>query len=152
MQVSSLFISKCAWYSTYHLRYNFDPYHDESFVGYLSILEPNLRTILYFFKKWAIPGLFFIIFVFSIQLTVNKYSINFANGWIRTADLWYRKQLLYQLSHNHCPTILYLLHISIKCVLPKVELSEKIFPSKLGTKTAKLFRHNWTQYFKQILT
>ena len=24
-----------------------------------------------FFKKWAIPGLFFFIFVFSIQLTVN---------------------------------------------------------------------------------
>ena len=24
-----------------------------------------------FFKKWAIPGLFFLIFVFSKQLTVN---------------------------------------------------------------------------------
>ena len=30
-------------------------------------------------------------------------NINFADDWIRTADLWYRKQLLYQLSHNHCP-------------------------------------------------
>ena len=29
----------------------------------------------FFFKKWAIPGLFFFIFVFSLQLTVNKCSI-----------------------------------------------------------------------------
>ena len=28
-------------------------------------------TISFFFKKWAIPGLFFFIFVFSIQLTVS---------------------------------------------------------------------------------
>ena len=28
-----------------------------------------------FFKEWAIPGLFFFIFVFSLQLTVNKCSI-----------------------------------------------------------------------------
>ena len=55
-----------------------------------------------FFKKWAILGLFFI-FVFTIQFTVNKCSIKFANDWIRTADLWYWKQLLYQLCHNHCP-------------------------------------------------
>ena len=55
------------------------------------------------FQKWAIPGLFFFIFVVSIQLTVNKCSINFADHWIRTADLWYWKQPLYQLSHNHCP-------------------------------------------------
>ena len=34
---------------------------------------------------------FFFILVFSIQLTVNKCSIFFANDWIRTADLWYRK-------------------------------------------------------------
>ena len=41
-------------------------------------------------------------FRLSIQLTANKCSINFANDWIRTADLQYRKWLLYQLSHNHC--------------------------------------------------
>ena len=33
------------------------------------------------------------------------FNINFADDWIRTADLWYRKQLLFQLSHNHCPDI-----------------------------------------------
>ena len=40
------------------------------------------------FKKWDIPGLFFFIFVFSIQLKVNKI----ADDRIRTADLWHRKQ------------------------------------------------------------
>ena len=30
------------------------------------------------------------------------FKINFANDWIRIADLWYRKQSLYQRSHNHC--------------------------------------------------
>ena len=29
------------------------------------------------------------------------FNINFADDWIRTADLWYWKQPLYQLSHNH---------------------------------------------------
>ena len=31
---------------------------------------------------------------------INK---NFANDWIQSADLWCRKQPLYQLSHNYCP-------------------------------------------------
>ena len=31
------------------------------------------------------------------------FNINFANDWIRTVDLWYQKQPLYQLSHNHFP-------------------------------------------------
>ena len=35
-----------------------------------------------------------------MQLTVYKCSINFADDWIRTADLLYRKQPLYQLSHT----------------------------------------------------
>ena len=34
------------------------------------------------------------------------FNINFADDWIRTADLWCRKQLLYQLSHNHCYLVL----------------------------------------------
>ena len=29
------------------------------------------------------------------------FNMNFADDWIRTADLWYWKQPLYQLSHNH---------------------------------------------------
>ena len=55
------------------------------------------------YKKWAIPGLFLFIFIFSIQLIINKqmFNITFADDWSRTADLWYQKRLLYQLSHNH---------------------------------------------------
>ena len=41
---------------------------------------------------WAIPVLFFLYFrLFNIQLTVNRCSINFANDWNRTVDLWYWK-------------------------------------------------------------
>ena len=62
---------------------------------------------MYFFKKWAIPGLFFFIFrLFNTHLIVNKCSIeinNFSDDRIRTADLWYWKLPLYQLSHNCCP-------------------------------------------------
>ena len=31
------------------------------------------------------------------------FNVNFTNDWIQTADLWYWKRPLYQLSHNHCP-------------------------------------------------
>ena len=38
---------------------------------------------------------------FCLFNTFNRkqmFNINFADDWIRTADLWYWKQLLYQLS------------------------------------------------------
>ena len=41
------------------------------------------------------------LYFLSIQLTVG--NIKFVDDWIRTADLWRRKQPLYQLSHNICP-------------------------------------------------
>ena len=71
---------------------------------------PSDEKIVFFcFFKWAILGLFFLYFrLFNTQLTVNNSSIYkqiFADDWIRTADLWFRKRLLYQLSHNHCPSI-----------------------------------------------
>ena len=72
-----------------------------------------LSTLLYLFKNKIINGPFLasfsFIFVFSIQLTVNKCSIYkfLHDDWIRTADLWYRKRPLYQLRHDHCPTIFY---------------------------------------------
>ena len=53
--------------------------------------------------KWAIPGLFFFIFVFSTQLTEYIRYKSIADDWIWTAGLWCRKQKLWQLSHNHCP-------------------------------------------------
>ena len=51
-------------------------------------------------KIGPFPASFFFIFVFSIQLIVH---INFADDWIRTADLWFWKRPLYQLRHNHFP-------------------------------------------------
>ena len=33
------------------------------------------------------------------------FNIIFANDWIQTADLWYQKQLLYQLSHINFPKL-----------------------------------------------
>ena len=75
---------------------------------------------LIFEKKWAIPGLFLFIFVFSIQLIINKCSINFADDWSRTADLWYRKQPLYQLSHNHFPFNLCKYNVYVSQQLPEL--------------------------------
>ena len=58
-----------------------------------------------FFLKWAIPGLFFFIFVFSTNSLQVICSINVAYVWIRTRVLWYRKWTRFQLCHNHCPSI-----------------------------------------------
>ena len=35
------------------------------------LYDNNLTDIIAYFKNWALPGLFFFIFVFSIQLMVN---------------------------------------------------------------------------------
>ena len=66
------------------------------------------QPLFIFFKKMghSRPLFFFIFHLFNTQLTVyNNCSIliNFADDWIRTADLWYWKRPLYQLSHNHFP-------------------------------------------------
>ena len=77
----------------------------------------NFKAILakwLFLKKIGpFPASFFFILVFSIQLIVQ---INFADDWIRTADLWCRKQPLYQLHHNHFPNDYFLL----LCCLPSI--------------------------------
>ena len=40
----------------------------------------------------------------SFPYSCEKCSLQiFADDWIRSVDLWNRKQPLYQLSHNHCP-------------------------------------------------
>ena len=40
-----------------------------------------------YFKNGPLPASFFFIFVFLIQLNIKICSINFADGWIQTADL-----------------------------------------------------------------
>ena len=46
----------------------------------------------------------FYFFFFSLQYQGN---IQFADDWIRTADLWCQKRLFYQLSHNHFTLLLF---------------------------------------------
>ena len=51
-------------------------------------------------------GHFLPLFIYFSRLYTDDskymFNVNFAGGWIRTADRWFRKQPLYQLSHNHC--------------------------------------------------
>ena len=44
------------------------------------------------FFNLAIPGLFFLYFIFSMQLTVVQ--INCTDEWLQTVDLWRQKQPL----------------------------------------------------------
>ena len=46
------------------------------------------ENLLYFFKKWAISGLFFSIFVFSVQLTVNKINVRYKSLTMTWLELW----------------------------------------------------------------
>ena len=41
---------------------------------------------------------------FHLFNTVDS-NIKFANDWIQAVGLWCSQQLLYQLSHNHCPNL-----------------------------------------------
>ena len=68
--------------------------------------------------------------LFNTQLTVNKCSINFADDWIQTADLWYRKRPLYQLSHNHCPYKY--LFVRKQFILTGDQLQTHTFPYKVS--------------------
>ena len=47
--------------------------------------------------------LFLYFCLFNIVVSKQMFHINFADDWIRTADRWYWKRRLHQLSHNLCP-------------------------------------------------
>ena len=49
---------------------------------------------------------FFLYFCLFNTVDSKQMFNNFADDWIQTADLWYWKQPLYQLSHNHFTTVL----------------------------------------------
>ena len=68
--------------------------------NFKNIVELSIKFNYCFKKNWAILGLFFFIFVFSIQLSVNV-QYKFADDWIPTADLPSWKPLLYQLRHTY---------------------------------------------------
>ena len=56
------------------------------------------------FFKLAIPGLCFLYFrLFNTVDSKQMFKLNFADDWILTADLWYCKWPLYQLSHTTAP-------------------------------------------------
>ena len=72
----------------------------------------GLLCILFLKKKWAIPGLFLFIFVFSIQLIINKCSIKFCRWLESNRGPLVSNRPLYQTSHNHFPTYFVFLHLS----------------------------------------
>ena len=87
----------------------------------------------------GLSGLFFFIFFFAIQLTVNICSTNFADDWIWTVNLWYRKRLLYQLRHNHCPFLVCFMLTLSKQKRTKVwEQNQEIWNI--------IFPTNWSQH------
>ena len=78
----------------------------------LSLFWPNIQLLLpqlvlycQNFFKWPNPGLFFL--YFRLFNTVDRKCLIyiFADDWIQTTDLWSQKRLLYQLSHNHSPSV-----------------------------------------------
>ena len=56
-----------------------------------------------FLKNWAIPSLFFFIFVLSTQLTVNKCSIWVCRWLDSNWGSLVSEATALTLSHNHCP-------------------------------------------------
>ena len=82
--------------------------------------------------------LFLYFCLFNTVDSKQMFYKNFDNDWIQTADLWYWKRPLYQLSHNHCPysvslilfqflilvsNFLYLCHTLSNLLLPFKSLS-----------------------------
>ena len=68
------------------------------------ISEKSKQRREFFYNKiQPFPASFFFMFVLSTEFFNTAVSKNIADDWIRTADLWYRKQRLYLLRHNHCP-------------------------------------------------
>ena len=53
-----------------------------------------------FFKMGRSRPLFLYFRLFNAVESKQMFNMNFINDWIRTADVWYQKRLLFQLSHN----------------------------------------------------
>ena len=72
------------------------------------------------------PDLFFFIFLYLIELPVNKK----ADDWIQSADL-------YQLCHSHCPIMLLGMLISHEDFIPKIKFAQPM--NFLSAKSLYLF-------------
>ena len=93
--------------------YNFQFHFSQNTFDAIEIYCFEFRFIYSFsfysqnFFKWAILGFFFLYFcLFNTVDCKQMFNINFEDDWIRTTDLWCRKQPLYQLSHNHYPKLI----------------------------------------------
>ena len=83
-----------------------------------------------FFKKWAIPGLFFFIFVLSMHLTENNKWMSDIKvcRWLNSNRRPPRKRPLYQRSHNHSPMLLHWqLLVKFCSILSNICLKRKTF-------------------------
>ena len=77
-----------------------------------------------------------------MQVIVHRYK--FADGWIRTVDLWCRKQPLFQLRHNHLTYFQLLFKTHFYC-LSKLYILH--FDKRTSWENAKLVTQNlreWT--------
>ena len=73
---------------------------------YLFIFAKRLQPVLsivFFIKNGPFPASCSEFCPFNTVENKQMFNINFTNHRIRTTNLWYRKQPLYQLCHNHCP-------------------------------------------------
>ena len=71
---------------------NQQKHHQESNLNPAKLTIQSSRALRQmFFLNGPIPASFFFIFVFSRLMTANKCSKKFADDWIQTADLWYRR-------------------------------------------------------------
>ena len=64
-------------------------------------LLPKWLIYNYFFEIGPLPTSFSLFFYFQYSWQLTNVYINFADDCIQTVDLLCRKQLLYQLSHDH---------------------------------------------------
>ena len=75
----------------------------------------------------------------------------FADDWIETADLWCWKQPIYQLSHNHCPRLLFTWGPEFKTSSLAI-LIEHLFFDYCAEKTKiKTNMNNRLQYVNRLL-
>ena len=67
------------------------------------ILSPYGQHYLVLFRNGQFPISFLYFRLCNTVDSKQMSNINFADYGIRTADIWYRKHPLFQLSHNHRP-------------------------------------------------
>ena len=80
----------------------------------------DLELAGHLFKKMGHYRPLFCLFSSFQQFTV----LNFPDDWIQTVDLWYLKQVLCQLSHNHCPSLTLKLPLTGSVLWTKKKVSE----------------------------